>query len=247
MESIRVLLIEDNPGDARQVKDYLADYQNPASTVDSKGTLADGIRRLPENKFDVILLDLGLPDSPQRSVTFTRTQSAAPAIPIVVLSGLDDEIFAVTTVRRGAQDYMIKGKFDTDTLVRTIHYAIARKLGGTRRFTIDELKQFDGQEGRPAYMAFKGKVYDVTNSKLWKGGKHAAVHLAGTDLTESIARAPHGEDSLSKVSVVGELVKKEALQKQLALRIESLHLHPTAIHFSVSYAPLALILFIGYP
>jgi predicted heme/steroid binding protein/CheY-like chemotaxis protein len=206
VESIRILLIEDNPGDARLVKEYLADYKNALFTLEWKDTLAGGLKSLSEGQFDVILLDLGLPDS-QRSASFTRTQSAAPSLPIVVLTGLDDETFAGTTVRRGAQDYLVKGKIDTDTLVRTIRYAIARKLGGDRRFTIVDLKQFDGGEGRPAYVAFKGKVYDVSNSQLWKGGKHAAVHAAGMDLTEALAKAPHGEDKLSRAAVVGELVK----------------------------------------
>lgn len=244
MESIRILLIEDNSGDARLVKEYLSDYKNALFTVEWKNTLAAGLSTLAENKFDVILLDLGLPDSPQFSATFTRTQSAAPTIPIVVITGLDDETFAVTTVRRGAQDYLIKGKIDTDTLVRTIRYAIARKLGGEKRFTENELRQFDGKEGRPAYITFKGKIYDVSNSQLWKDGKHLTSHVAGIDLTEAITSAPHGEENLSKLAIVGELIKKETLQQLFTRRLERLHPHSTASHFSVSCIPLALIFFI---
>ncbi len=241
MESIRILLIEDNPGDASLVKEYLDDYKNASFILEWKNTLAAGLRSLAEGQFDIILLDLGLPDSPQSSITFTRTQSTAPTLPIVVLTGLNDETFAATLVRRGAQDYLVKGKIDTDTLVRTIHYAIARKLGGDRQFTFEELKQFDGKEGRAAYVAFKGKVYDVSTSKLWKGGSHAALHVAGVDLTEDIVRAPHGEDNLSKVAVVGQLVRKVTAQQQFARRFENLHPHSTAVHVSVSYAPIALI------
>ena len=241
MEYIRILLIEDNPGDARLVKDYLSDYKNASFALEWKNTLAGGLSSLSENKFDVILLDLGLPDSPQGSTTFTRTQSVAPNLPIVVLTGLNDETFAATLVRRGAQDYLIKGKIDTDTLVRTIHYAIARKLGGDRQLTISELKQFDGAEGRPAYIAFKGRIYDVSNSSLWKGGKHVATHAAGADLTEAIARAPHSEDNLNKIPIIGQLVKAETLRHQFARRVESLHPHSTAVHLSVAYAPIALI------
>ena len=78
-----------------------------------------------ENRFDAVLLDLGLPDSPDRSASFTLVQTAAPNLPIVILTGLDDETFAVTSVRRGAQDYLVKGKIDTDTLVDTLRLAFS--------------------------------------------------------------------------------------------------------------------------
>ena len=195
MDPVSVLMIEDNPGDARIIQDMLADAENIEFAIDWKQTLRGGLESLAENKYDVVLLDLGLPDSPQSSVSFTRVQAVTPGLPIIILTGLDDETFAVTTVRRGAQDYLIKGRIDTDTLVRTIRYAIARKLGGEKQFTIAELSRYDGKEGRAAYLAFKGKVYDATGSRLWKDGKHQATHFAGADLTEVIANAPHGEEN----------------------------------------------------
>lgn len=73
-----------------------------------------------------------------------------------------------------------------------------------RIFTQDELHQYDGKEGRPAYVAFQGKVYDVSASFLWRSGKHQALHQAGKDLTEALKDAPHGEDLLFKFPVVGE-------------------------------------------
>ncbi|UCF95867.1 MAG: hypothetical protein JSV89_11845 [Spirochaetaceae bacterium] len=75
-----------------------------------------------------------------------------------------------------------------------------------KKFTRQELSRFDGQEGRPAYIAYKGKVYDVTESFLWMGGRHQALHRAGDDLTEVLDTAPHSEDLLERVSVVGRLV-----------------------------------------
>jgi predicted heme/steroid binding protein len=75
-----------------------------------------------------------------------------------------------------------------------------------RRFTVDELKKYDGKEGRPAYIAYKGKVYDVTDSYLWIDGDHQGEHIAGTDLTEGMARAPHGEENLERVKLIGVLV-----------------------------------------
>ena len=247
MERIRVLLIEDNPGDARLIQDMLADAKTTEFAIDWRQTLTSGLKSLGENKYDAVLLDLGLPDSPQRSITFTRVQTNAPALPIIILTALDDETFAVTTVSRGAQDYLVKGKIDTDTLVRTIRYAIARKLGGERQFT--ELAQYDGREGRAAYIAFKGKVYDATGSRLWKDGKHGVAHQAGGDLTEVIARAPHGEEMLAKLPILGDLVKKAAFWQQLFRRIGSFHLHTTLVHLTVAcalVAPFTFALWIFY-
>ncbi len=77
-----------------------------------------------------------------------------------------------------------------------------------RYFTLEELKNYDGKDGRPAYIAYKGKVYDVTNSFLWKGGRHQALHEAGNDLTEALKEAPHGEEFIFRFPVVGYLVER---------------------------------------
>jgi predicted heme/steroid binding protein/uncharacterized membrane protein len=73
------------------------------------------------------------------------------------------------------------------------------------RLTPGELQQFDGREGRPAYFAYGGKVYDVSQSKLWQEGTHFRKHSAGYDLTDALATAPHGEEKISQMSVAGEL------------------------------------------
>ena len=84
------------------------------------------LERLRQETFDVVLLDLGLPDS-QGMETLTRTEEASGGLPIVVLTGLDDERFALEAVRAGAQDYLVKGRFNSELLVRTIRYAVERK------------------------------------------------------------------------------------------------------------------------
>jgi len=76
-----------------------------------------------------------------------------------------------------------------------------------RRFTREELSRCDGREGRPAYVAYEGKVYDVSGSFLWRGGRHQASHLAGRNLTDAIAEAPHDADLLDKFPVVGAMVE----------------------------------------
>ncbi len=75
-----------------------------------------------------------------------------------------------------------------------------------QNLTLEELRQFDGKEGRPAYIAYDGKIYDVTGSKLWRGGSHARKHLAGFDLTDALRKAPHGEEKITSMPPVGRLV-----------------------------------------
>jgi len=75
-----------------------------------------------------------------------------------------------------------------------------------KKFTLNELKQYDGREGRPAYIAYNGKVYDVSESFLWMEGDHQGQHVAGKDLTDDMKMAPHGEDMFERVKLVGVLV-----------------------------------------
>ena len=77
------------------------------------------------------------------------------------------------------------------------------------RMTLDDLQHFDGVENKPSYFAYKGKVYDVCLSKVWKGGSHFKKHHAGDDLTDILKTAPHGEDKILKMPVVAELVPLE--------------------------------------
>lgn len=74
-----------------------------------------------------------------------------------------------------------------------------------RQFTLDEVRRCDGKDGRPALIAYKGQVYDVSSSFLWQGGRHQVLHSAGTDLTDAMADAPHGDDMMERVPVVGTL------------------------------------------
>lgn len=78
---------------------------------------------------------------------------------------------------------------------------------GKRDLTKGELEQCDGKNGNPAYVAYAGSIYDVGGSKLWRGGAHARKHLAGTDLTDALKQAPHGEEKLESMSLVGKIVE----------------------------------------
>ena len=123
---IHILLVEDNPGDARLIRENLADVRAKDFTVETVQTLALTVERCSRPGIDVILLDLGLPDSIGIS-TLKTVRALAPDMPVVVLTGLDDETVAVQSVQAGAQDYLIKGCISGALVSRAIRYAIARK------------------------------------------------------------------------------------------------------------------------
>ena len=123
---IRVLLVEDNPGDARLIREMLAEAEAQDFSVEWVSRLADGLERLSQDQIDVVLLDLGLPDS-QGLDTFIQAHNQAPQVPFVVLSGLADQTLALTAVRKGAQDYLFKDETDSNLLLRAIRYATERK------------------------------------------------------------------------------------------------------------------------
>ncbi|HEX4087034.1 MAG TPA: response regulator, partial [Chthoniobacteraceae bacterium] len=110
-EYIRVLLVEDNEEHAELLQRMLIDSDNPIFEVAKFSALRPALDALDLPGFQAVLLDLTLPDS-EGIQTFLRMQAAAPDLPIVVLTGLDDEALAVETVQRGAQDYLVKGRVD---------------------------------------------------------------------------------------------------------------------------------------
>lgn len=109
-------------------------------------------------------------------------------------------------------------------------------------FSILELKKFDGKDGRPAYVVFRGEVYDVSKSPLWENGNHEGLHTAGLDLTESLLNAPHDDKIFSKFPVVGVLVKEKKFQERFVRRIQKMHLHPITVHFSIAIPILVSLL-----
>jgi signal transduction histidine kinase len=135
-DPIKVLLFEDNRRDAELLKDMLRDGF-PAGHPQKKNLLApfhihhvtrllDGFEYLAASHVDLILLDLALPDS-QGPDTFARVSAQAPNVPIIVLTGHDDEDIAIKTVQDGAQDYLVKGSIDAHILARAMRYAVERK------------------------------------------------------------------------------------------------------------------------
>lgn len=122
----KILLIEDNLGYVHLVQQMLAVSSQVEYQIECAGRLSTGLEHLVKGEIDVVLLDLGLPDS-QGLDTFSKVRTQAPAVPIVVVTGLDDEVLAFQAVRQGAQDYLVKGDINSKTLWRVIRYAVERK------------------------------------------------------------------------------------------------------------------------
>jgi len=122
---IRLLLIEDNPLDADLINEYLSECPTKF-VIETCSRLKDGLVRVGNGQVDVVLLDMNLPDS-NGIDTLKAALEVGPGIPIVVMSGLDDKVTGVEAVQCGAQDYVVKGQVDTDSLFRVLRYAIERK------------------------------------------------------------------------------------------------------------------------
>lgn len=141
-----VLLVEDNSGDARLLREMLNE-QGPEfdTALTHVHSMSDAEKHLAERSVDILLLDLGLPDA-QGLEAVRRAHSAAPRLPLVVLTGMDDEALAVQTLQEGAQDYLIKGQIDTRGLLRAMRYAIERKIAELAQSQSEESYRvlFDG-------------------------------------------------------------------------------------------------------
>ena len=121
-----VLLVEDNPGNARLIRESLTDLSGNTFDLVITDRLATALQRLSNGGIDAILLDLALPDS-EGTDTFNRTRAQAPTVPIIVLTGHGDETLALKMVQEGAQDYVTKMDLKGSVLSRSIRYAIERE------------------------------------------------------------------------------------------------------------------------
>ena len=125
-EKITILAIEDNPADLRLLKELLRESLTANFTLTEAQTFKEALGIFASQNFDIVLLDLNLPDG--KGVENIDTLSAVkPEIPIVVLTGLEDEKIGITAVQKGAQDYLVKGRFHGENFIKSIRYAIERK------------------------------------------------------------------------------------------------------------------------
>jgi diguanylate cyclase (GGDEF)-like protein len=121
-----VLLIEDNPGDVRLIEEMVREDADAPFSLVNVDRLSRALEHLSNGETALVLLDLSLPDS-YGLETFARVYAHSPTVPIIVLTGNDDQTIALSAVKSGAQDYLVKGRLDRELLLRSMHYSIERK------------------------------------------------------------------------------------------------------------------------
>ncbi len=200
---IRVLLIEDNPGDRRLLQELLRETVSVHIQLHHADSLSQGIQHLKKTPFDIVLLDLFLPDS-QGFATFEQLHQQERNVPIVVTTGLNDETLALNAVQAGAQDYLVKGQITGELLVRSIRYAIERKRA----------EQKIREQAALLDIATDAiLVRDVQNQILfWNKG---AERLYGWTSAEAL-----GQKTTNLLYALDDLERVESAQQQLILKGE---------------------------
>ncbi|HRX79461.1 MAG TPA: response regulator, partial [Pirellulaceae bacterium] len=194
-ESVRVLIVEDNPADALLIRTFLAKNQRELFACRSVDKLQTALDCIASDVPDVLLLDLSLPDS--TGITgCERIHCACPTIPIVVLTGLDDENVALEALQRGAQDYLVKDQISSGVLVRSLRYAIERQRVETALQQAHDLLE--------ERVAERTEELSRTNEVL----KQA---IRDRERAEEFARARHEELAhLSRLNTLGEMASSLA-------------------------------------
>jgi CheY-like chemotaxis protein len=144
VKKTNILYIEDNPDDLAIIDEMLEEKFDMAYSLAHADLLATGLERLGQGGVDIILLDLSLPDS-HGFTTFQEVKKGAKNLPVIVMTGLDDETTARKAVQEGAQDYLVKGQVTANLLMRAIRYAIEReKLVVKLRESLEQIKTLRG-------------------------------------------------------------------------------------------------------
>jgi diguanylate cyclase (GGDEF)-like protein len=159
---MKVLLIEDDPYDAELTMGILEEIKSFRCLGERTDTLSKGLERLSRGGFDLLLLDLGLPDSLGLD-TFESASTQYPHVPIIILSGLADEELATRTVQEGAQDYLVKGNFDSRLLARAIRYAVERHKIQAELKSLSLTDELTGLYNRRGFLTLARQQIKIAN------------------------------------------------------------------------------------
>jgi diguanylate cyclase (GGDEF)-like protein/PAS domain S-box-containing protein len=191
---VSVLLIEDNPEEAELIRAMLAESRREAFGIEHVVRLQDGLGRLQAGPVDVVLLDFSLPDS-SGLASFEHTREAAPHVPIVILTNLDDEELALTAVREGAQDYLVKRRVDSDLLLRSIRHAIQRMHAEKALWESEERYALAVNGANDGVWDWDLKGNTAYFSPRWKSMLGYREEEIGNDIDEWFSRV-HSEDAV---------------------------------------------------
>ncbi len=178
---LNILLVEDDDGDAAILRGLLRRQRNTVTELDHVVSLGDALNYLESKKPDVILLDMNLPDSSGIN-TVTSLQEAHPNLPLVVLSGQDNEDFAVEILNHGVQDYLVKWEGNAQTILRSIRYAIERKRTDLR---LNHLAHFDRLTNLPNRQYFQEQLEAALN-RANRGNHKVALFFLDLDNFKTI-------------------------------------------------------------
>lgn len=191
-KQIQVLLVEDNSDEARLVQLLLESSSGDDLALVWEESLRGGIERMQSGDFDLILLDLTLPDSTGFE-TFKRVQEQAPGLPIVILTGLSEECVVSRALEAGAQDYLVKGQVDGDDMRRSIRYAIERHLADDALRRSEELYRtlVDASPDSISMTDLEGRFVKVSKRMLDMHGFESEEELIGRSVLTTIAPEWH--------------------------------------------------------
>jgi diguanylate cyclase (GGDEF)-like protein len=180
-DRINVLFIEDNPGDSRLIQELLSESKQVPVDFLQADSLVSGLAYLNQGLIDITLLDLSLPDS-QGLETLVKLRERIHEVPVVVLTGLDDDKLGVEAMKAGAQDYLVKGQINSQLLIRSIRYAIERKRIELR---LEYLAAHDDLTGLPNRQSFKDlleHVLERAKRRVLSTDKHDIISVMLLDL-----------------------------------------------------------------
>ena len=215
-------MIEDDASDLFLIKKMLAKEGGNCFRLEHADNLSEGLGRLNKTDFDVVLLDLGLPDS-WGLETFITIHAQAPQIPIVVLSGLDDKSLAINAVHNGAQDYLVKGDINSTALQRCLHYVIERKQSQKALWIKDRV--IESSVNSIAITDVQGHLTYANDSllKLWE--YESIEDIVGKAIEELWCKIPKTqwitETVLSRGSWIGKIRGKKKDCTNLDLQLSA--------------------------
>jgi phosphoserine phosphatase RsbU/P len=224
---MKILLVEDNPGDARLLREVLREEGPGEFEVVTVDRLADAHRELGTSGFDIVLLDLSLPDSSGLD-TLRLTLPHAPQTPIIVLTGLDDERIALRAVQAGAQDYLVKGDIEGRLLLKSLRYARERKRLETEMVHALEREQ-EARAAAEAAVRARDEVMGIVSHDLGNSLSAIGVHC------RLLGRAGPGDatEVQKRTAAIRQLVEQMHRLRQDLIDVVSLESGKLAIQLEL--------------